>query len=375
MKTADEVQNILNGFTCNREVSVEIYESYGRVLFDDVYSKVDVPLCDKSTVDGYAITNEGLNNDFLVISDEIHAGDPADMLINPGKCIWVATGSNIPKNTDRIIPFENTINSENTIRIVKMTKNSNIFKKGTDIPKNTKVLDKNTLIDEKAIGILASIGMDNINVYDTPKVAILSVGSELSEINEVNSKTLTAIVRKAGCDPVFLGVVEDSIEKITYAIKNAVLQYDIVVTSGGTSKGKKDYMFEIISSIGDILFHKVKSIPGMPIFAGKVSEKPIICLPGNVASCLVCGYAYLLPMFLNTAHKTFKRELVTADLSEEFNSELGIKHYFPVKLKDGIAYPAFRGSNMITSIANADGLVDVSENEVKVRKNVKIWLI
>jgi molybdopterin molybdotransferase len=178
-----------------------------------------------------------------------------------------------------------------------------------------------------------------VRVYDTPNVAIISTGDELAQINDVNSLTLSAIVKQSGSSPFFIGTVSDDSGEIKKKLDEA-LEYDIILTSGGVSVGKKDLMPEVVSEMGEILFHGVRMRPGMPMLAGKIDEKPILCMPGNVTSCLVCAHVFLLPMLRYMAHLPLIRDIRSARLSEEVTSEYGMRRYLPVKLAGGVAYPA-----------------------------------
>ena len=209
-------------------------------------------------------------------------------------------------------------------------------------------------------------------VYDTPNVAIISTGDELKQINDVNSLTLSAIVKQSGCSPFFIGTVSDDLGDIKKKLGEA-LEYDMILTSGGVSVGKKDLMPEVVFGMGEILFHGVRMRPGMPMLAGKIGEKPILCMPGNVTSCLVCGHVFLLPMLRYMAHLPFTRETWSARLSGEVTSEYGMRRYLPVKLAGGVAYPTFNGSGLITSIAYADGFVVIGEDETLTKGEVDVW--
>jgi len=163
------------------------------------------------------------------------------------------------------------------------------------------------------------------------------------------------------------------IQKIKKKLDEA-LEYDIILTSGGVSVGKKDLMPAVVSGMGEILFHGVRMRPGMPMLAGKIDEKPILCMPGNVTSCLVCANVFLLPMLRYMTHLPFIREIRSARLSEEVTSEYGMRRYLPVKLAGGVAYPTFNGSGLITSIAYADGFVVIGEDETLTEGKVDVWV-
>jgi len=373
----DDAKNILGGFTFDRKTYVETKDSFGRVLAEDIVSGILVPPYDRAEKDGYAIMDRNPYQRTFKLVGETLAGDERGVIIKSGECCWVATGAKIPEGTNLVIPVEDTeeCNDEAGIRIkvCESPAELNISRKGCDIERGATVLEEGCLLNERNIGIPASLGIRKVRVYDTPKVAIISTGDELAQINDVNSLTLSAIVKQSGCSPFFIGTVSDDPGDIKQKLGEA-LEYDIILTSGGVSVGKKDLMPQVVFGMGEILFHGVRMRPGMPMLAGKIDEKPILCMPGNVTSCLVCANVFLLPMLRSMAHLLFTREIRSARLSGEVTSEYGMRRYLPVKLAGGVAYPTFNGSGLITSIAYADGFVVIDEDETLTEGDVDVWV-
>ena len=369
----DDAKNILDGFTFDRKTYVDTKDSLGRVLAADVVSEIRVPPYDRAEKDGYAIMDKNPDQKTFKLIGETLAGDERKVIIKSGECCWVATGAKIPVGTNLVIPVENTEECSGKIKVCESEVELNISRKGCDIERRTTVLEEGCLLNERNIGILASLGTRKVRVYDTPNVAIISTGDELAQINDVNSLTLSAIVKQSGSSPFFIGTVSDDSGEIKKKLDEA-LEYDIILTSGGVSVGKKDLMPEVVSEMGEILFHGVRMRPGMPMLAGKIDEKPILCMPGNVTSCLVCAHVFLLPMLRYMAHLPLIRDIRSARLSEEVTSEYGMRRYLPVKLAGGVAYPTFNGSGLITSIAYADGFVVIGEDETLTEGEVDVWV-
>ncbi|MBC2697788.1 MAG: molybdopterin molybdotransferase MoeA [ANME-2 cluster archaeon] len=377
MTPVDDAKKILDGFTFDRKTYVDIKDSFGRVLAGDIISKIKVPPYDRAEKDGYAIMDQNPDQRTFELIGETLAGDEREVIIKSGECCWVATGAKIPVGTNLVIPVEDTEECSDDVGIrIKVCESRvelNISRKGCDIERGATVLEEGCLLNERNIGILASLGIRNVRVYDTPNVAIISTGDELTQINDVNSLTLSAIVKQSGCSPFFIGTVSDDSGDIKKKLDEA-LKYDIILTSGGVSVGKKDLMPEVVFGMGEILFHGVRMRPGMPMLAGKIDEKPILCMPGNVTSCLVCANVFLLPMLRYMTHLPFIREIRSARLSEEVTSEYGMRRYLPVKLAGDVAYPTFNGSGLITSIAYADGFVVIREDETLTEGEVDVWV-
>ncbi|KAB3544659.1 MAG: molybdopterin molybdotransferase MoeA [ANME-2 cluster archaeon] len=374
MITVDDATEILNRFSLDRIASVKLKDSFGRVLAEDIVSGIDVPSFDRSDMDGYAIRDQDLDGRRFKLVGEIHAGGDLEVAIGDGECSWVATGANIPDGVNLVVPVENTEKIGDDVIVYEPGKESHISERGCDMKRGEIVLRRGCIVNDRNIGILAALGIRDVPVYDAPNVAIISTGDELSRINDVNSMTLSAIVAQSGGSPVFMGTATDEISHVKQKIKDAA-ECDVIITSGGISSGKKDLMPIVVSELGDVLFHRVKMRPGMPMLAGVIDGKPILCMPGNVTSCLVCGHVFLPPMLRRMAHLPFAGNVRRARLSEVAVSEYGMRRYLPVKLVDGVAYPTFKGSGLITSIGYADGIVAIGEAETLREGEVDVWVL
>ncbi len=374
MITVDDATEILNRFSLDRRTYVELKDSFGRVLAEDIVSGIDVPSFDRSDMDGYAIRDQDLDGKRFKLVGEMHAGGDLEVTIGEGECSWVATGANIPDGANLVIPVENTEKIGDDVIFYEPGKESHISERGCDMKRGETVLRSGCIVNDRNIGILASLGSRIVSVYDAPAVAIISTGDELSRINDVNSMTLSAIVAQSGGSPVFMGTATDEISHVKQKIKEAA-ECDVIITSGGISSGKKDLMPIVVSELGDVLFHRVKMRPGMPMLAGIIDGKPILCMPGNVTSCLVCGHVFLPPMLRRMAHLPFVGNVRRARLSEAAVSEYGMRRYLPVKLADGVAYPTFKGSGLITSIGYAEGMVVIGEEETLREGEVDVWVL
>ncbi|AIJ06258.1 molybdenum cofactor synthesis domain protein [Methanocaldococcus bathoardescens] len=375
MISVKEAEKILSKFHFNKTEYVKIEDAYGRVLAEDIVSDIDIPRFDRSDIDGYAVAE--ILDEYVLI-EQVFAGDDKDLEINGNECVLVATGGKVPKNTKYVIPIENTVRVGNKAVVISFDRIEEISRKGCDIKKGERILKKGTLINERNIGVLAGLGIEEVKVYKIPKIGIISTGNELFKMTkDINSKTISSIVKKAGCKPIFLGIVKDDFNEIKEKIIEASEKCDVVVTSGGVSVGEKDFLPKVVKDLGEILFHKVKMRPGMPMLFGKIDKKPIFCMPGNVVSCLVCSYVFLLPFLMKMTHKPYRRKIIKAKLSEKIISEPDFLYLRPVKLKNGIAYPTFKGSNILTSILDADGLAIIKENELEKNEGdiIDIWML
>ncbi|SHK38342.1 molybdopterin molybdochelatase [Anaerobranca californiensis DSM 14826] len=294
-------------------VSLNLVDALGYVLAEDIFSPLNIPPFDRSPLDGFALRAcDTLNatkeqpTTFKVI-DFAPAGKPSTKILGPYQAIRIMTGAKIPDGADLIVPFEETEFTEEWVKVFKTYKsNSNITFKGEDIKKGQRVLVKGDLINPPEIGILASIGKNEVLVYDRPKVAILSTGDELVDVNQPleegkipnsNSYTIAALVKRAGGIPYILPHCPDHLEKITKEISSTLKWADILVTTGGVSVGDKDYVMEAFQRICDkFLFWKVKMKPGTPITAAKYKDKLMIGLSGNPAAAFITFEIFVKPI-------------------------------------------------------------------------------
>jgi len=206
---------------------------------------------------------------------------------------------------------------------------------------------------------------------------IVSLGCELkdAQVYDINSYTLSAIIRENGCIPVKFDVTPDNYEDIRNAMVNA-LKYDMVVFSGGSSVGESDILCDIIQELGNILFHGVQIKPGKPILFGVVKGKPVFGIPGYPTSCLSSGYRFLLPAVRQLARLPRRKDIVVrSKLAQRVVSTLGRSQFLTVRLEDGLAHPVFKESGAITSMADADGYVDIPTNVDLLEKGEEVDVI
>lgn len=283
---------------------VFINQSIGRILYNDIKAKDDMPKFDTSNMDGYAFCYddlEKLKSDGLILDSINKAGNECDCEVKRGFCIKTFTGSKISKNADSLAIVEQVELADNKV-LLKQNENVKkgqwIRKKGENYNKNDILLPKESCISPLDIGILAQNNNVFVEVYKKPKVGILTGGDEILEIGEIpkndnyiyssNNHILNAIVSSLGCDGSIYPILEDSQKTIKDAIKEALSHNDIVITTGGMSKGDFDFTKNIIKEFGDSVFESVQIKPGKVIsYINCNKNKHIIALPGNPISCVV----------------------------------------------------------------------------------------
>ncbi|ALS23971.1 gephyrin-like molybdotransferase Glp [Paenibacillus naphthalenovorans] len=296
--------------------SIPLSRAYGYCLADPVLSDHNVPMYDRSTVDGYALRAEDVKWASrstpvkLNTIEEIPAGHIPEKQIAPGMASRIMTGAPIPKGADAVVKVEETEIGEDEGRSSvwiyrSVTAGESILRKGADVEEGTIILPEGTFIGPVEAGLLSTFGVGVVPVYDKPKVGILSTGSELLPVDQQispgkhrdsNGVMLAGQVRAAGGDPVYLGIVQDHPEELEKRITEALQQVDVLVTSGGVSMGDYDFLGNTFEKIGaKVVFWKTLIRPGMPALFGTWQDKPIFALAGNPASSYVNAWLYLLP--------------------------------------------------------------------------------
>ncbi|MFW6304505.1 MAG: molybdenum cofactor synthesis domain-containing protein, partial [Candidatus Saliniplasma sp.] len=261
----------------------------------------------------------------------------------------------------------------------------NVSPKGEDIEEGDIVLRQKQVLSSAKIGALAAMGMDNVEVYEKPRVGIIPTGDEVvpldeelepGQIYDVNSYTLTSMVESNGGQAFRGTIVQDTMEGLKKEIENQTEDKDMVLFSGGSSVGDKDMLIDALSSLGEVIFHGVKLKPGKPTLFGIVNETPVFGMPGYPTSCLNTAQHLILPGLRKMARLPSPCVRKTeAYLGKRITSSLGRQQYMTVKLDGDKAHPVYKQSGAITSMAQADGYFEIPENVELVEKGEKVNVI
>lgn len=372
-----------------------IWEAGGRILAEDIIAEYDVPPFDRARMDGYAlIANDSFEADednpiTLKIIGEIPAGIIPDVEVNSGECTVISTGAVIPKGVNSVIMVEYTEQEENHVKLFRsVVPGENIMFAGSDIKIGETVLRKGTKLSSREIGVLAALGITEVSVYQQPIVAIISTGDEIvvpgeplesGKIFDINGATLTNAVRECGCKPNFLGVIKDSPEMLKEKLKHTLSKADVILLSGGTSKGVGDLSFNVINELGKpgILAHGVAIKPGKPLLLAVVNNKPVIGLPGYPTSALTVFEVFVAPFLRALAGiGSLEKKVVEAYMATRVDHALGRHEYLPVYIirKDSnyFAYPILTGSGAITTLSFSDGFVEIPSNQLYIDENERV---
>ena len=411
MKPLKALISLEEGFTIlmesvkpiDRTEVVPLLQANSRVLAQDVKAEMDVPPFPRAAMDGYAVLAEDtfpagtFNPVQLKLLEVIHAGEEAKETVHKGTCIQVATGSPIPPGADAVVMVEDTESEGDrplrghpggiepppgchigTVKVYKpVYPRQNVSPQGEDIMKGTAILSEGMLLTPGRIGVLAALGIEQVEVYQKPRIAVIPSGNEIVPLDEplspgkiydVNSYTLSALIQENGGIPTIFPIMPDELEKVKDTIEEA-LAYDLVVLSGGSSVGERDMMVQAIEHLGEVKFHGIAVKPGKPTLCGLVEGKLIIGMPGYPTSCLTNGYGFMVPVLRKLARLPLRRPSpIRVPLSRRVVSTIGRHQYLPVRLEGGEAVPAFKESGAITSMALADGWVEIPANVDLVEK-------
>ena len=368
------------------EEGVRLADALTRVLAHDVVAAVDAPPFDRANVDGFALravdtigaseTNPKL---FTLNAEVIACGHAPVLEVMPGTATTIATGGVIPRGTDAVVMIEQTELIEQGTSRIELRRAAGagqfISYAGSDIARGETLLRRGVCIGSREIGMLAASGIAQIDVVRRPKVAVLSTGDELVEpgkplkpasVYDSNGAIIAAAISEAGGTPIALGAFPDDAAVLEAAVRQALATSDMVVLSGGTSKGAGDLSHGVVSRLGKpgILVHGVALKPGKPLCLGVVDGKPIVVLPGFPTSAIFIFHAFVAPVIRALAGLAPEAaQFVSARVPVRIASELGRKEFVLVSLIQGdegaIAFPTGKGSGSVTSFSQADGFLEI----------------
>ncbi len=368
---------------------VRVSSSAGRVIACDITSALDVPPFARSAMDGYAVVatdTQGATKSAPValrLVERIYTGQMPKASVTPGTCAEIATGAPLPPGADAVVMVEDTSAAGDDRIVVRVTANpgQHVGRRGADITAGSVVARVGDLLTPSRVGSLAAIGRNEVDVFARPRVAILSTGNEVVEpgqplapgqIFDVNRFTLSAIVSAHGGVPEPRPPVPDALDALTTALDDCA-DTDVIIFSGGSSVGERDLILDVVNARGRMIFHGIAIKPGKPTAFAIVSGTPFFGMPGNPTSCLSNAYLLLVPFLRTIARQPpFKPHVARVPLGRRIDSPAGRHQIYTVRLTDGTAYPAFKGSGEITSLSQADGYIEIPPDQSVVQEGTLV---
>jgi molybdopterin molybdotransferase len=283
--------------------SVTLHQSLGRVIAQDILSPANVPNYDNSAMDGYAFNAQDLNSAQLKVIGTAFAGKAFNGTVVKGECVRIMTGAAMPQGADTVAVQEKVLRDGDSIQFTEAPKpRANVRYAGEDLQQGQNVLSAGHLMQPADLGLLASLGIAEVNVYRKLKVAFFSTGDELvaigkplatGQVYDSNRYTLYGMLSRLGVEVIDLGAIADDPLQLENTLLNAATQADVIITSGGVSVGEADYMKELLSKHGQVMFWKIAMKPGRPLAYGKVGDAHYFGLPGNPVAVMVTFYQFV----------------------------------------------------------------------------------
>lgn len=400
VKTIQETfDNIQSEFTPLRKIErVPLDQSYGRVLAIDIVANQDIPPFHRSSVDGYAVRARdsfGASESMpvpLTLVEEIKMGIQPEFTLSANQASYIPTGGQLPEGSDAVvmIEFAEEFNDGFVYIQKSVAPGNNVIFKGDDLKQGKIVLSKNTTLNAQDVGILAALGIGEVDVYARLRVAIVSTGDEIVEIDaipvgaqvrDVNAYVILGEARRLECDAKRIGIVKDDADLIYATLNQAIKENDLVILSGGSSVGMKDNSVEVLNRLGEpgVLVHGIAVKPGKPTLIAKAQGKAILGLPGHPASAFVIFRIFGKAMIEQLTGNKFKETHIAARLSTNIPSNHGRAEYIPIRLekKEGewIAHPLFGKSGMISLLSLADGYLCIERESEGYDRDRKVDVV
>ena len=368
-----------------RAERVSLGEALGRVLAEDVYSPMDLPPFDRSAVDGYAVRAEdtyGADEESpirLRLKMRVQIGVAPSGRVERGECAYVTTGSMIPEGADAVVMVEYTRTVGDVVEVYRpVVPGENVVSRGCEARRGQLVLRRGCLLNARRLGLLASMGLPEVEVYARPRVSVISTGPELvepgrplrpGEVYDVNTTTVSSMAREEGAQVEVMGVVPDDEALLAERVLEALERSDMVLVSGGTSKGDVDVTPRAIARLPGsmVVAHGLALKPGKPTLIAVIDGKPVIGLPGNPTSSMLVFRVLVRPLIWEMQGATEHRGpvRVKARASVRMASAKGRREYKLGVLEPGPDLPRFKplptGSEVASTYAMADGYVVIPE--------------
>lgn len=400
VKSIGEVLSLRSLFPQTEEEEIPLENAFGRVPAKDLISDADLPDFRRSTVDGYALRASSVfgasesSPAFLTVKGTIRMGQTPDFSLGGGEAARIATGGMLPEGADTVVMIEHTeILDENAIEVCKSAApGQHVIEIGEDFRKKETILFRGQKIRAAEAGLLAAFGQERIRVFRKPVVSLISTGDEVvpvhqkpqrGQIRDINTHTLAALVRESGAEALCFGIVRDNYADLRRTCTQALERSDMVLISGGSSVGTRDFTIEVLSALPDaeILVHGISVSPGKPTILAKIGHKAFWGLPGHAVSAMVVFLAIVRPFIeqISGISQEYARSFrIPARLSRNLASAQGRTDFVRVRIREKHgeleAEPVLGKSGLISTMVRADGLIEIGRDTEGLNKGETVWV-
>ncbi|HCG7654359.1 bifunctional molybdopterin-guanine dinucleotide biosynthesis adaptor protein MobB/molybdopterin molybdotransferase MoeA [Vibrio parahaemolyticus] len=386
----EKILSLVN--TVSKIEACKIENAYGRVLAEHIISPVNVPQYTNSAMDGYAIRSDDVDRDSYQVVAEVMAGHAYDQPLEVGQAVKIMTGAPTPRNGDTVVMREQAIQEGDKVTFngSNIKAGQNVRQAGEDLAIGSDVFTAGTRLASPEMGMIASLGFGEANVFRKLKVAVFSTGDEVqapgteqkaNSIYDSNRFTIMGMLEKLGCEILDFGILEDNEQLMIEALENASAQADVVMTSGGVSVGDADYIKLALDKLGQIDFWRINMRPGRPLAFGQINNKPFFGLPGNPVAVMVSFINFVEPALRKMqGEQGWKPLKVNAIATENFRSRQGRTEFSRgiYELDDTgrltVRTTGKQGSGILRSMSEANCLIEISPaiDTVKAGESVTI---
>ncbi|HHC6469771.1 TPA: bifunctional molybdopterin-guanine dinucleotide biosynthesis adaptor protein MobB/molybdopterin molybdotransferase MoeA [Vibrio parahaemolyticus] len=386
----EKVLSLVN--TVSEIEACKIENAYGRVLAEDIISPVNVPQYTNSAMDGYAIRSDDVDRDSYQVVAEVMAGHAYDQPLEVGQAVKIMTGAPTPLNGDTVVMREQASQEGDKVTFngSNIKAGQNVRQAGEDLAIGSDVFTAGTRLASPEMGMIASLGFGEANVFRKLKVAVFSTGDEVqapgteqkaNSIYDSNRFTIMGMLEKLGCEILDFGILEDNEQLMIEALENASAQADVVMTSGGVSVGDADYIKLALDKLGQIDFWRINMRPGRPLAFGQINNKPFFGLPGNPVAVMVSFINFVEPALRKIqGEQGWKPLKVNAIATENLRSRQGRTEFSRgiYELDDTgrltVRTTGKQGSGILRSMSEANCLIEISPaiDTVKAGESVTI---
>ncbi len=353
----------------DRTEKISLVSAVGRVLASPAVAAVDVPTADRAAMDGFALraADGATEGDVLVCRGRIAAGQPAEIEVEPGTCVEIATGAPLPSGADAVVPVEHTTRDGDKMRIgVAVEADQHVSRRGEDLLVGRAIGNAGQIVHAAFLAACVAGGLQEVEVWARPRVLVTPTGDEVvplgtelkpGQVYDSNAAGLQALLTRAGAEVDRADIVVDHPDALAEVLQRP--GFDLVVTIGGTSVGRRDLIADVVGDLGQVLVHGVAVRPGKPLLVGRVGGRPVIGLPGFPTTCMMQAHALVDPVVRRIGHQPEGPNTRICDLGEEVRSPAGMTQLLPVIVEGHVATPSFRFSSAVSSMAQASGWIEI----------------